>query len=156
MQFLKLRTFENADDRMIMIVLTQTRSQIWQHQKCNETLMQFLKNNKSEFDNHFQNAVNEYDEKNELNETFLTLLKTLNSIKNHHMHDSDMLWKQWNEIKKIDKTLKKLIIIIYDSQWRFFFISSNQNLIRWVYYIQSNIQIWENQIFWLEIKYFTK
>ena len=53
--------------------------------------MQFLKNNKSEFDNHFQNAVNEYDEKNELNETFLTLLKTLNSIKNHHMHDSDML-----------------------------------------------------------------
>ena len=91
MQLLKSEIFENTDDRTIMIASAQTRSQIQQHQKCNETLMQLLEDNKNKFDNYSQNAVNKYDEKDKLNETFFTLLKTLNLIKNYHTHDSDML-----------------------------------------------------------------
>ena len=80
MQLLKLRTFENTDNRIIMIISAQMRNQIWQHQKCNKTLTQFLKNNESESDNHFQNVDNKYNKKNKSEKTSFTLLKILNLI----------------------------------------------------------------------------
>ena len=39
MQFLKLRTFKNTDNKTITIASTQTRSQIQQHQKYNKALI---------------------------------------------------------------------------------------------------------------------